>query len=133
MKNRRVVINNILKTQIQYLFPQLVILISVIIKIMHDDHHTKKTFGNAVREARIRGNMSQESLAELKHKEVNGGVNGGVNGLLSYVQSHPGQRASEMAAALNLSLRTIERRLKQLKDSNKIEFRGVPKTGGITK
>lgn len=61
------------------------------------------------------------------------GVNGGVNGLLSYVQTHPGQRASEMAAALNLSQRTIERWLKQLKDTNKIEFRGAQKTGGYHK
>ena len=85
--------------------------------------------GMAVTVFKVPVGYAQESLAELKHKEVNGGV----NGLLSYVQSHPGQRASEMAAALNLSLRTIERRLKQLKDSNKIEFRGVPKTGGYYK
>jgi ATP-dependent DNA helicase RecG len=86
--------------------------------------------GMAVTVFKVPVGYAQESLAELKHKVVNGGVNGGVNGLLSYVQSHPGQRASEMAAALNLSLRTIERRLKQLKDNNKIEFRGVPKPGG---
>jgi ATP-dependent DNA helicase RecG len=61
---------------------------------------------------------------------VSGGVNGGVNGLLSYIQSHPGQRSSEMVDELNTPLRTIERWLKQLKETNKVEFRGAPKTGG---
>ena len=81
----------------------------------------------------IQGGMAVtvfNDIVKSECKGVNGGVNGGVNDLLSYVQSHPGQRASEIAAALNLSLRTIERQLKQLKDSNKIEFRGAPKTGG---
>ena len=61
---------------------------------------------------------------------VNGGANGGVNGLLSYIQLHPGQRSIEIVDALNTSLRTIERWLKQLKDEGKIEFKGAPKTGG---
>lgn len=62
--------------------------------------------------------------------KTNGGVNGGVNGLLSYIQLHPGQRSIEIVDALNTSLRTIERWLKQLKDEGKIEFKGAPKTGG---
>jgi ATP-dependent DNA helicase RecG len=61
---------------------------------------------------------------------VNVGVNVGVNGLLSYVRSHPGQRAGEMAVAFNLTQRTIERWLKQLKENGSIEFRGAAKTGG---
>ena len=61
---------------------------------------------------------------------VNGGVNGGVKGLLSYIQLHPGQRSIEIVDALNTSLRTVERWLKQLKDEGKIEFKGAPKTGG---
>ena len=43
---------------------------------------------------------------------------------------HPGQRSIEIVDALNTSLRTIERWLKQLKDEGKIEFKGAPKTGG---
>ncbi|MFP3869156.1 MAG: helix-turn-helix transcriptional regulator [Desulfobacteraceae bacterium] len=31
---------------------------------MNDDRHTKKVFGNAVREARLREKMSQEDLAD---------------------------------------------------------------------
>lgn len=61
---------------------------------------------------------------------VSGGVNVGVNGLLAYIQSHPGQRAGEMAVAFKLTKRTIERWLKQLKENGKIEFRGAAKTGG---
>lgn len=58
------------------------------------------------------------------------GLSGGVNSLLAYVESHPGQRAGEMAVAFNLTQRTIERWLKQLKEKGLIEFRGAPKTGG---
>ena len=41
-----------------------------------------------------------------------------------------GQRAGELAVAFKLTQRTIERWLKQLKESDEIEFRGPPKTGG---
>jgi len=58
------------------------------------------------------------------------GLNVGVNGLLAYIQAHPGQRAGEMAVAFNLTQRTIERWLKQLKEKGSTEFRGAPKTGG---
>lgn len=58
------------------------------------------------------------------------GMYGGVSGLLSYIQLHPGQRSIEIVDALNTSLRTTERWLKQLKDEGKTEFRGSPKTGG---
>jgi ATP-dependent DNA helicase RecG len=58
------------------------------------------------------------------------GVNGGVNALLAFLQTNPGKRASELVQPLNASLRTIERWLKQLKDQDKIEFRGASKTGG---
>ncbi len=64
------------------------------------------------------------------HVGVSVGVSVGVNSLLAYVESHPGQRAGEMAVAFNLTQRTIERRLKQLKEKGLIEFRGAPKTGG---
>ena len=32
---------------------------------MNENRHIKKAFGNAVREARLRSNMSQERLAEV--------------------------------------------------------------------
>ncbi len=36
----------------------------------------------------------------------------------------------DFKAVFDAPQRTIERWLKQLKDENKIEFRGAPKTGG---
>ncbi|MDP2025020.1 hypothetical protein [Sulfuriferula sp.] len=70
-------------------------------------------------------------MATFAQREgLNVGVNVGVNELLAYVESHPGQRAGEMAVAFKLTQRTIERWLKQLKEKGLIEFRGAPKTGG---
>jgi ATP-dependent DNA helicase RecG len=62
--------------------------------------------------------------------EVNGGVSGGVNELLELIRSTPGRKSSDFRKALGQPQRTIERWLKQLKDTEKIEFRGAPKTGG---
>jgi ATP-dependent DNA helicase RecG len=61
---------------------------------------------------------------------VNGGVNGGVDQLMSYITKYPGKRAAELAEACATPKRTIERRLKKLKDEGLVEFRGAPKTGG---
>lgn len=70
-------------------------------------------------------------MATFAQREgLNVGVNVGVNGLLAYVESHPGQRAGEMAVAFNLTQRIIERWLKKLKEKGLVEFRGAPKTGG---
>ena len=61
---------------------------------------------------------------------ANVGANVGANHLLNYIQTHPGQRASEIATAYKLTQRTIERWLKQLKEQDLIEFKGATKTGG---
>ena len=61
---------------------------------------------------------------------VNVGVNVGVNALFAYIQANPGHRAGEMASSFKLTQRTIERWLKQLREADKIEFIGSPKTGG---
>ncbi len=53
---------------------------------------------------------------------VNVGANVGASHLLAYIQTHPGQRASEMATVYKLTQRTIERWLKQLKDQGEIEL-----------
>lgn len=74
-------------------------------------------------------NNGQDNLIE-SNGGVSGGVSGGVTELLLYIQSHPGQRASDIAKGLNLPLRTIERWLKKLKEAKSIEFRGASKTGG---
>jgi ATP-dependent DNA helicase RecG len=61
---------------------------------------------------------------------VNEGVKEGINGLLSLIQRQPAMRAPAMAEAMQTSPKNIERWLKQLKQEQKIEFRGAPKTGG---
>ena len=95
-----------------------------------------------IKNACVQHGISEPEFEEFQHgfsvtiykKEntegVNVGVNVGVNGLLSYVQTHPGKRAGEMAIAFKLTQRTIERWLKQLKENDEIEFRGSSKTGG---
>ena len=50
--------------------------------------------------------------------------------MLTYVHKHPGCRANEMATALSISLRSVQRHLGALKKKKTIEFRGAPKNGG---
>lgn len=61
---------------------------------------------------------------------VNGVVSGGVTELLEFIQINPGLKANELSKHIDTPLRTVQRWLKQLKDENKIEFQGAPKTGG---
>lgn len=60
----------------------------------------------------------------------NEGVNEGVNQLLAIISKQPGLRTPVMADMLQTSPKNIERWLKQLKDTQRIEYRGAPKTGG---
>ena len=61
---------------------------------------------------------------------VNEGVSEGVGRLLLLIQQQPGLRAPMLASTLNTSVKNVERWLQQLKDQQRIEFRGAPKTGG---
>lgn len=70
-------------------------------------------------------------------KVQNGGVNrttdGGVNlpdKILQEIRKNGGLNAPSLASRLSLSLRTVQRYLKQLTEQKKIEFRGAPKNGG---
>jgi Fic family protein len=58
------------------------------------------------------------------------GVNEGVNALLDVISTYPGKRANELATLIRKSVQTVERYVRTLKDSGKIEFRGAPKNGG---
>ena len=62
--------------------------------------------------------------------EKDEGVNEGVNALLKVITTYPGKRANELAVLIGKSVQTVERYVRMLKDSGKIEFRGAPKTGG---
>ena len=61
---------------------------------------------------------------------VSGVVNGGVMAVSAYVEANPGCRANEIADALNMPLRTVQRHLGRLKGEGRIEFIGAPKNGG---
>ena len=61
---------------------------------------------------------------------VSGGGSGGVNELLKYILLHPGKNTLELTAALEVPQRTMQRRIKALRESGCIEFRGADKTGG---
>ncbi|MDP2163220.1 MAG: putative DNA binding domain-containing protein [Hydrogenophaga sp.] len=61
---------------------------------------------------------------------VSEGVSEGVHALLKLIRQQPGLRSPAMADTLHTSVKNIERWLKQLKDNQRIEFRGAPKTGG---
>ena len=77
--------------------------------------------------------MLKEILNTLKMHTagvVSGGVNGGVNPVLDFIKQHPGCRANAIAEELNMPLRTIQRRLSELKKENKVEFKGSSKNGG---
>jgi ATP-dependent DNA helicase RecG len=58
------------------------------------------------------------------------GVSEGVNTLFDYIKNNPGKRTPQFEEALGVPIKTVERWLKKLKDEQKIEFRGAPKTGG---
>ena len=69
-------------------------------------------------------------VAKMGGSKDGGGVNGGVNSLAELVKKNPGLRANALAKLAKWSLRTVERHLRDLATAGKIEFRGVPKTGG---
>ena len=61
---------------------------------------------------------------------VNVGANVGVKTLLNFIENNPGTNVLTMEKHFKVTQRTIERWIKILKKENKIEFKGVPKTGG---
>ena len=71
---------------------------------------------------------------------ADGGVNGGASSksggvnleelIFETIQKNPGINAPAIADILQKSLRTTQRYLKSLSDSNRIAFRGAPKNGG---
>jgi ATP-dependent DNA helicase RecG len=66
----------------------------------------------------------------LKNEGVNEGVNEGINRLLEFIRKSPGKRVVEIAAALDIPSKTIERWIKKLREKGRIVFTGSRKTGG---
>jgi len=56
--------------------------------------------------------------------------NVGVNEILEFIGQNQPTKSKYIVEYFDVTQRTIERYLKQLKDSGKIEFKGATKTGG---
>ena len=56
--------------------------------------------------------------------------NEGVKSLYELIENNPNRKTPFFAKKLNTSVKNIERWIKQLRDKDKIEFIGAPKTGG---
>ena len=61
---------------------------------------------------------------------INEGANGGINRLLEFIQKNSGNRVIEIATALNIPPKTVERWIKKLREQGKIVFVGPRKKGG---
>ena len=81
-------------------------------------------------------NISQNFMKNIFHSNtkpiegINGGLNGGLNNLLIYIHQHNNLNSKKLSEDLNIPQRTIQRWIKQLKDQEKIEYKGSKKTGG---
>jgi ATP-dependent DNA helicase RecG len=58
------------------------------------------------------------------------GVTGGVDEVLNYIRMNPGVKTSEVAVALDIRRRTLERWPKRLKGEKKVSYKGAHKIGG---
>ncbi|WP_199878470.1 ATP-binding protein [Flavobacterium sp. RSP49] len=80
---------------------------------------------------------TKQKISVRENEEVNVGVDVGVNvgvkTLLIFIENNPGTNALAMEKQFKVTQRTIERWIKTLREENKIEFKGVPKTGGYWK
>lgn len=65
-----------------------------------------------------------------KNGGITGGINGGINELYDFIKKNEGLSAIELHERLSTPLRTVQRWLKQLKDEEKIVYKGSKKTGG---
>ena len=61
---------------------------------------------------------------------TNGGINEGTNRTMEFIRKNPGKRVIEIATAMNIPSKTIERWIKRLREEGKITFTGARKTGG---
>ena len=73
--------------------------------------------------------MLNEILNAMK-QHISGTIPDSDDPVLDFIFHHPGSRANQISAALNIPLRTLQRELSRLKGAGQIEFRGAPKNGG---
>ena len=75
----------------------------------------------------------RKNVEAIEDLQSNVGVNVGVNAILVLIENNPGINVLTMKDHFRVSQRTIERWIQQLRNENKIEFKGAPKTGGYYK
>jgi len=68
--------------------------------------------------------------SKKQHEGVSEGVSGGVKTVLDFIEKTPGLRIPQISKALNIPAKTLERRIRKLRETGKIAFRGSPRTGG---
>ncbi|MFO7600293.1 MAG: winged helix-turn-helix transcriptional regulator [Candidatus Desulfacyla sp.] len=61
---------------------------------------------------------------------VTEGLNEGVKSLLEFIKKNLGLRTPQIARDTGVPLKTVEKRLRKLKDKGDIEFRGSSRAGG---
>jgi ATP-dependent DNA helicase RecG len=71
-----------------------------------------------------------EGINERVSEETNGGINERISKFLASIRNNPGKRVVEIAAALNIPSKTIERWIKKLREQGRVIFTGSRKTGG---
>ncbi|MCX6579147.1 MAG: hypothetical protein NT166_03065 [Candidatus Aminicenantes bacterium] len=58
------------------------------------------------------------------------GINEGINKLFFHIATHPGERLTEISNQLKIPKKTLERWIKELKEQEKIHFKGSKRNGG---
>jgi ATP-dependent DNA helicase RecG len=66
----------------------------------------------------------------ITNDELNGTINGTINNIYNYILNNPNQSAVFISETFNIPLRTLKRKLKQLIEEDKIQYKGSKKTGG---
>jgi ATP-dependent DNA helicase RecG len=61
---------------------------------------------------------------------TSGGTNEGINRLVEFIRRNSGKRVVEIATALNVPPKTVERWIKKLREQGRTVFVGSRKTGG---
>jgi ATP-dependent DNA helicase RecG len=74
--------------------------------------------------------FTRRPVSEGINEGINGGVNEGISQLLEYIRKNPAKRVVEIAAAVNVPSKTIERWIKKLREQGEIVFSGPRKSGG---
>ena len=73
---------------------------------------------------------SGECVRPAARSDVSEGVSEGVNLLMEYIKKNQKKRVPQLAKAIGIPPKTVERWVKQLKEEGKIEFKGSSKKGG---